>query len=148
MAFKVRESITINQSREEVWDYVTEHDEWRRPEIVNVRKLTEGPPGESTRYEDTAKMMGREMTIVNEILRFEPPRYLSWTQVDEGGPTKTVKGSYELKSENGGTHFTLYGEYEASGLLKLLVPLIRRQLQKSTYPRFLRQLKETLESES
>jgi uncharacterized protein YndB with AHSA1/START domain len=147
MSFEVQESILIDRPREAVWNYVIEHDEWRRPEIVEVRKLTEGPHGKGARYEDTAKMMGQEMKVVNEILRFEPPSLLSWTQISEEGPSTTIEGRYELESLNGQTRFTLYGEYEAKGLLKLLVPLIRRQIQNDMYPRFLGQLKEILEEE-
>jgi uncharacterized protein YndB with AHSA1/START domain len=96
MSFEVQESIVIDRPREAVWNYVIEHDEWRRPEIVEVRKLTEGPHGKGARYEDTAKMMGQEMKVVNEILRFEPPSLLSWTQISEEGPSTTIKGRYEV----------------------------------------------------
>jgi uncharacterized protein YndB with AHSA1/START domain len=147
MAFKVEESIVIDQPREEVWDYVIEHDEWRRPDVIEVRKLTEGPPGVGSRYEDTAKMMGRELVLVNEVQRFEPPRLISWTQVSEEGPVETIEGSYTLESLDGKTRFTLMGEYKTGGLLGLLTPVIRRQLQNKTYPKILNQLKEILETE-
>ena len=145
MGFTVEESVVIDRPREDVWDYVVEHDEWRRPQVVRVRKLTPGPPGSGTRYEDTVQMMGREMRTVNEVLDFEPPSIISWTQVDKGGPAYTVKGSYELEDLDGKTRFTLFGNYEAEGLWRLLVPLIRRQLQNDTYPTFLGQLKDILE---
>ena len=147
MSFTVKESILIDRPREDVWAYVVEHDDWRRPDVVEVRKLTEGPPGAGTRYEDTVPMMGREMTVVNEVLRFEPPGYISWTQVSDEGPVQTVEGSYELESVDGKTRFTLSGTYEASGLLRLLTLLIRRQLQNDTFPTFVSQLKEILEKE-
>lgn len=145
MAFKVEASIVIDRPRDDVWDYVVKHDDWRRPDVIEVRKLTDGPPGSGTRYEDTVQMMGREMTVVNEVRRFEPPSYMSWTQVSEEGPVQTVEGSYQLESLDGKTRFTLAGDYQASGLLRLLTPLIRRQLQNDTFPTFLRQLKEILE---
>jgi hypothetical protein len=145
MAFTVQESIVINRPRPDVWDYVVEHDDWRRPDVVQVRKLTEGSPGVGTQYEDTVQLMGREMTVVNEVTRFEPPAYMAWTQADREGPTYTEEGSYALESVPGGTKFTLSGEYQASGLWRLAVPLIRRRLQNEMFPRFLRQLKETLE---
>lgn len=147
MPFKAEESIIIDRPRQEVWDYVIDHDDWRRPDVLEVRKLTDGPPGEGTRYEDTVRLMGREMMTVNEVLQFEPPRYISWTQVGDEGPARTVEGSYELESRDGRTRFTLSGEYEASGLFRLLAPLIRRQLQNNTFPTFLRQLKEILENQ-
>ena len=87
MAFKVEASIVIDRPRDDVWDYVVKHDDWRRPDVIEVRKLTDGPPGSGTRYEDTVQMMGREMTVVNEVRRFEPPSYMSWTQVSERAPT-------------------------------------------------------------
>jgi uncharacterized protein YndB with AHSA1/START domain len=146
MAFRVEESILIDRPREEVWDYVMAHNDWRRPEVLEVRKLTDGPAGEGARYEDTVQMMGREMTVVNEISQLEPPSYISWSQVGEEGPAYSEKGSYELESVNGKTRFTLAGRYRATGFWRLLVPMIRRRLQNDTFPRYLRQLKEGLES--
>lgn len=145
MAFTVTESIEIDRPREDVWDYVIAHDEWRRPDVVQVRQLTDGPPGVGTRYEDTVRMMGREMTVVNEVNGFDPPGRIAWTQAGQEGPVRTIEGSYELGPSNGGTRFTLRGTYEAGGLMKLLVPLVRGRLQNKTYPTFLRQLKEILE---
>lgn len=40
MGFTVRESTSIDRPREDVWDYVVEHEEWRQPQVVRVRKLT------------------------------------------------------------------------------------------------------------
>lgn len=147
MAFKVEESIVIDRPPEEVWQYVVEHNEWRRPDIVQVRKLTDGPVGSGTRYENTARQMGREMTTVNEVQRFEPPRYISWTQVGRNGPAYTVEGCYQLESLDGKTRFTLVGNYEAPGLWQLMVPFIRRKIENDIFPRFVRQLKDILESE-
>ena len=146
MAFTVEKSIVIDRPREDVWEYVIEHDEWRKPEVLEVRKLTEGPPEVGTRYEDTSQLMGRELKTVNEVTQFDPPEYISWTQVDKEGPAYTVKGSYELESLSGRTQFTLFGNYEAGGLWRMLAPLIRRRLQTDTFPTFLRQLKEILEN--
>jgi len=147
MALQVEESIIINRPREEVWAYVVEQDEWRRPDVINVEKLSDGPPGVGTQYKDTVEMMGNEMSVVNEIIHFEPPSKLSWTQVSEQGPIETLEGSYLLEALDGKTRFTLMGTYQASGLAKLLTPLMQWQLQNKIFPRFVRQLKEILESE-
>jgi hypothetical protein len=44
MAFRVEESVVIDRPREEVWDYVIEHDEWRRPDVLEVGKVTDTFP--------------------------------------------------------------------------------------------------------
>jgi uncharacterized membrane protein len=147
MAFTVEQSIEIERPRQEVWDYVIEHDEWRRPQILEVRPLSDGPPDVGTRYEDKAQMMGREMKVVNELVRFEPPRLVAWTQVERRGPLYTVEGRYELASVDGGTRFTLSADYEAPGLWRLVAPLIRRQINTKIYPSLLGQLKSILEAE-
>jgi hypothetical protein len=116
--------------------------------IVKVRKITEGPHGEGARYEDTLKMMGNEMTIVNEVLRFEPPRYISWAQVDKEGPFYTVESSYELEFLDGRTRFTLMSNNEVTGLFRLFSPLMRWYFQNKGFPSMLRQLKEILEGSS
>lgn len=147
MAFTVRESIVIDRPREDVWDYVANHNEWRRPTVVAVRKLTEGPPEVGTRYEDTVALMGRKMTIVNELLSYDPPRSMSWKQVEEKGPAYAIEGRYELDALNGKTRFTLATEYGTPGLGRLLAPFIRQRLANQIYPTLLSQLKDALESQ-
>jgi uncharacterized protein YndB with AHSA1/START domain len=143
MAFTVQESVIIDRPLEAVWHYVVEHDEWRHPEVKEVRKLTDGDPGVGTQYEDTIEMMGQEMTVVNEITEFNPPNRMAWEQVSEEGPVRTVEGSYELEPVDGKTRFTLTGTYEATGLTQVISPIIRGQID-SMFERFVEQLKEIL----
>jgi uncharacterized protein YndB with AHSA1/START domain len=147
MSFTVRESIVIDSPREDVWEYVANQDEWRRPTVLAVRKLTEGPPKVGTRYEDTVKLMGRDMTIVNELLSYDPPRSMSWKQVEETGPAYAIKGRYDLDALNGKTQFTLSTEYGTPGLGRLVAPFIRRRLANHVYPTLLSQLKDALEDQ-
>ena len=147
MSFHEEESIVIERPIQDVWDYVLENDEWRRPMILNVTKLSDGPPESGTRYEDKFDMMGKEMAVVNEIVEIDPPRYLSWKQVTEEGPMNTILGTYTLESLDGKTRFTLGADYEMNGLAKLLTPIMRWQVRSRIYPNILAQLKEILEKQ-
>ena len=147
MSFHEQKSIVIDRPIQAVWDYVLENDEWRRPMVLDVNKLTDGPPKPGTRYEDQVDMMGNKMSIVNEIIEIDPPTYLSWKQVSEEGPMTTILGSYTLEPLNGKTRFTLGAEYELKGLAKLITPIMRWQVRNKIYPNLLEQLKETLENQ-
>jgi len=147
MPFTVRERIVIDRPREDVWEYVANQDEWRRPTVQAVRKLTEGRPEVGTRYEDTVELMGRKLTIVNELLSYDPPRSMSWKQVDETGPAYAIEGRYDLEALNGKTRFTLSTEYGTPGLGRLLAPFIRQRLANRVYPKLLSQLKDALEDQ-
>jgi uncharacterized protein YndB with AHSA1/START domain len=146
MAITVEQSINIDRPIEEVWDYLLNHNEWRRPYVLGVRKITESGHGVGARYEDRFKAMGLEGTVVNELTEFEPPRRMSWTQPDKKGPVYVVTGSYTLESLDGRTRFTLTNRYEMPGLWRLLTPLLRRQTEREIYPTLLRQLKQAIEA--
>ena len=147
MPFHEQVNILIDRPIQAVWGYVLENDEWRRPYVVEVTKLTDGPIKSGTQYEDKVDMMGTEMTIVNEVVEIDPPHFLSWKQISEEGPMTTILGSYTLESLNGKTRFTLGADYKLKGLAKLLKPLMRFQIRKKIYPNLLNQLKEILEHE-
>lgn len=147
MAFTIEQDVTINRPIAEVWDYVVEHDDWRRPFVLSVRKLTNGPHDVGSRYENSVKIGFKSGTVVNELTAFNPPTRMSWTQPERHGPVSVIAGSYLLESlGETQSRFTLTNTYEPMGVFRLLAPIARHQVATKVYPQLLRQLKENIEN--
>jgi hypothetical protein len=140
MAFTVEQSITINRSAQEVWEYVMAHNEWRKPAVLAVRKLTVGPDGVGSRYENRLKMPVGSRTVVNELTVFDPPTRMSWRQPEIKGPFGVVEGHNFLEPVGEGTLFTIKITYKLPGLWRLIGPLVRRRMENSVFPTELQQL--------
>lgn len=146
MAITVEQSILINRPVQEVWDHIVAHNEWRRPAVLAVRKLTDGPDGVGARYENTLKMPVGTSTVVNEVTVFEPPRQISWRQPEIKGPIGVVEGHNYLEPAVDGTRFTMKITYETPGLWRALQWLARWRLERTVFPTGLQQLRATLEN--
>jgi uncharacterized membrane protein len=145
MAFTVEQTIIIDRPVQEVWDYIMAHNEWRRPAVLAVRKVTDGPDGVGSRYENTLKMPLGTSTVVNEVTVFDPPGQISWRQPEIKGPVGVAEGRNFLEPAGNGRRFTLKIIYETPGLWRLLQVVARRQLETSVFPAELQQLRATLE---
>lgn len=113
--FEVRTTTPLGVTATEAWDYLMSHDEWRLPHVPVVTKLTEGPTTVGSRFENRVRGGGRSWTVINEITHIEPPERLSWRQVNDGGPTRTLEGHYLLESAGGRSMFTLHTVLETRG---------------------------------
>jgi uncharacterized protein YndB with AHSA1/START domain len=135
----------LNAPIQAVWDYLMTHDEWRRPFVPVVTKLTESEIQVGSRFENQVRGGGRRWTVINEMTKVEPPHRLTWRQVNKAGPTTTVEGNYLLEAADGGTEFTLDIVLETVGWRSGPVWLNRWILEKSVYPTFFRQLRRALD---
>lgn len=144
MPFTVEQSILIDRPVDEVWDYIAAHNEWRRPAVLAVRKLTDGPDGVGARYENILKMPLGTSTVVNEVTVFDPPNQMSWRQPEIRGPIGVVEGHNFLEPAGDGTRFTIKITYETPGLWRVFRPLARRRIEKSVFPTGLKQLRDAL----
>jgi uncharacterized protein YndB with AHSA1/START domain len=138
-------SVVLAKPVEEVWRFLTDPDRdtnWRRPHVLSSRKLTDGPLGVGSRFETVNKFWGKKETVVTEIIAMDPPRLLSWKQVNKG--TFVTDGSYRLEPANEGTRFTLTLVGEGKGLFKLLAKRFARYQDREVIPLFLQQLKEAV----
>jgi DNA gyrase inhibitor GyrI len=88
----------IAQTPEQVFDFITNPN--NAPKIMasvkNTVKLTEGPAGVGTRYQETRIMQGKEQHSELEIVAFEPPNNYSMMNVTEG---ITTTYHYHLQPE-------------------------------------------------
>lgn len=95
--------------------------------VVRAEKITPGPVGLGTRFLETRKINGREASAEIAVTTFEPPcRYAATSS--QGGITATYH--YTLTPEKKGTRVNLQAEATASGLKKLLLPIIVNFMKK------------------
>ena len=143
--FEVKVRTRLNAPTQSVWDYLMTHDEWRRPYVPVVTKLTEGAIRVGSRFENHVEGGGRRWTVINEMTRVEPPHRLTWRQANNAGPTTTIEGNYLLEATDGGTEFTMHNVLETVGWMSGPVWLNRWILEKRVYPTFFRQLRQALD---
>jgi hypothetical protein len=112
-----------------VFDFITSPD--NAPKVVrsvkSMVKLTEGPIGVGTRYRETRLMDGKEQHAELEVTAYEPNQKYAVKNVTEG--IETVYG-YTFHPEAEGTRLDLVCEIKASGLKKLMLPLVVSILKK------------------
>ena len=112
----------LHHAPDAVWDFLTTETNdvnWRRPWVVSVRKLTDGPLAVGSRYETVYRFFGQRQTVIVEIAALDAPRQMAWRQVDE--PTIAFNdGSYQLEPADGGTRFTVTGTFQSRGWRRLI----------------------------
>lgn len=111
--------------------------------LTSVRKLTDDPVGPGTQVERVAAFLGREMTYVNEIVEYEPPRRLAMRSVKAPFPMTVL---YEFEPAPEGTRARITTEGDASGFYRLATPLLSRMVARGVR-RDLAELKALLEGQ-
>lgn len=97
------------------------------PNIKSLVKLTESSIGVGTRYRETRLMNGKETQTELEIVDFESGQRNAMKNVTEG--IETIY-RYTFMQENGGTRVDLDCELNASGVKKLMLPMVASILKK------------------
>jgi uncharacterized protein YndB with AHSA1/START domain len=145
---EIIESIDISRPPEDVFAYATDFShfpEWQRG-AVSARQEGDAPPGLGSRAVVTRKAGPRTLARTEEITELNPPR--TWAVRGAGGPlTATAKGTIEPLDNGDRSRVTIALDFEAHGIGKLLLPLVRRQARKQL-PRNEQQLKEALERQT
>lgn len=119
----------IARTPRQVFDFVTASENAPKvvSSVVSMVKLTEGPVRVGTRYRETRLMNGKEAQTELEVVDFEPGQRYAMKNVTEG--IETIY-RYTFKQENGGTRVDLVCELSASGLKKLMLPMVASILKK------------------
>lgn len=137
-------SIVINCPVEEVFAFVGDQrntPQWQSG-LVEVKRLTDGPPGIGTKHTFIRSFMGRKMEASNEYVAYEPGRVITFKTIS--GPVP-LEASYLFESVAGGTNLTSRIAMDAKGLVSLAEPLIARSLRREMDAAFIA-LKELLET--
>jgi uncharacterized protein YndB with AHSA1/START domain len=139
------ESIDISRPPGDVFAYATDFShfaEWQRG-VVSARPQRDAPLGIGSRALVTRQVGPRKLARTEEITELNPPR--SWAVRGGGGPLiATAEGTIEPLADGERSRVTIALDFEAHGLGRLLLPLVRRQARKQL-PRNEQQLKEMLE---
>ena len=133
----------ISRSPKEVFDFITSSD--NAPKVVqsvkSMVKLSEGPVRVGTRYRETRLMNGKEQHAELEVAAYEPDQKYAMKNVTEG---IEMVYRYTFHPEADGTRVDLVCEVKASGLKKLVLPMVASILKKEDGDH-LQKVKEVLE---
>jgi len=133
----------VARSPKDVFQFVT--DSANAPKVsdsvIRMEKLTDGPMGVGTRYQETRLMDGKEQQAVLEVVAFENGSRYSVRNETQG--IETVY-QYEFSPENDGTRIVLTCNVNAKGLKKAMVPVVVNILKKEDGDH-LQRLKSTME---
>ncbi len=125
---RVEESIGIDRPVQEVFEYVSEPDnfpEWTGT-AIEVHKRTPGPVREGDTFTAVIKFLGRRFETPYERTSYEPNR--RFTERATGGPLPDQRWTYTFEEAPGGTRLARAVEGEPGGFFKLADPLIERAL--------------------
>lgn len=136
----------IARTPKEVFDFITASENAPKvaPNIKSMVKLTEGTVGVGTRYRETRLMNGKEAQAELEIVDFEPGQRYAMKNATDG--IETIY-RYTFKQENDGTRIDLVCKLNASGVKKLMLPLVTSILKKEDGDH-LQRLKKVMENGS
>jgi ribosome-associated toxin RatA of RatAB toxin-antitoxin module len=122
---RFEESITINRTPEDVFDFVTdvENDPLWQSSTVEAEWLDEGEQRVGRRARSLVRFLGKRMEFVGETSEWNPPKQAAFKTTE--GPFM-YEGQYRCEPEDGGCHLTLVGESPTLGGLfgKLADPVV------------------------
>jgi hypothetical protein len=128
---RVEHSVTIDRSVDEVFSFVGNPDndtQWGSL-IVASQRLSPGPLGAGTKFQQTATFLGGRISTVIEITAYEPGRILRY-RASEPVALEHCRTFEELPD---GTRLTFRTEVDAPGRFPLpgsiLQTIARRQLE-------------------
>ncbi|HET8872134.1 MAG TPA: SRPBCC family protein [Gaiellaceae bacterium] len=145
----IAESIEISRRPSDIFSYATDFShfpEWQGG-VVSARLEGDAAPRPGVRALVTRRVGPRTSARTEEITELHPPR--TWAvRGGSGGPLiATAEGTIEPIDDGERSRVTIALDFEAHGIGKLLLPLVRRQARKQL-PKNEQRLKEVLERSS
>lgn len=95
--------------------------------IKESKKLTDGPIGVGTKFHETRIMGGKEASTDLLISAYEPNKHVGISSEAEG---IKVEYHFHLEPEGKGTRVKWVCELEASGLRKMMLPMVAGIMKK------------------
>ena len=126
---KVEKTGVVDRPIEEVFAFLGDQQNAPRWQagLVEVKRVTEGPPGIGTKHTLVRTFMGRRMEASNEYVAYEPGKLITFKSTS--GPV-AFEASYLFQAVAGGTQVTSRIEMDAKGFMSLAEPLIARGLRR------------------
>jgi carbon monoxide dehydrogenase subunit G len=125
----ITQSVTVNRPVEEVWDFIGSFENttrWSRG-VLEARQTSDGPLGVGSRLQTVVKAFGRRRTADYLVTEYEPNHAFAF-EVSSGPMTSRAR--YSVEPAGAGTRLTASGEAEATGLYRLLSPVLVRILER------------------
>ena len=130
MRSSVNSSVIIERPVEEVYSYVVDlasnGSEWA-PDLESVEKVTDGPIGVGTRFQQVQHVMGKRRKTSLAFTAVEPNQRIE--AAFKAGPMDVSMNAMFDKAGDG-TRVTIDGTASGRGPLRLLSPVFARQGQK------------------
>jgi uncharacterized protein YndB with AHSA1/START domain len=138
----IKNTCVVSRPVEEVFDYLAQFD--RHPEWQHDLKTAtiDGPAAVGVKGTETRQMGPRVHTYEWRVSAFERPSKLGFETLT--GPMRPA-GSIALSPDGDGTRIDFQMDLNPRGLMKLMSPMISRQVQR-TNDEHMAKLKELLES--
>jgi carbon monoxide dehydrogenase subunit G len=125
----ITQSVTVDRPVEEVWDFIGDFENttrWSRG-VLEARQTSDGPLGVGSTLQTVVKAFGRRRTADYLVTEYQPNHAFAF-EVTSGPMTSRAR--YSVQPAGAGTRLTASGEAEASGLYKLLAPVLVRTLER------------------
>ncbi len=143
----IKNSVVINRPIAEVFDIATCQQRcvvWQSG-MVTARKLTEGPVGVGTEYEQSSQMLGFQATNHPVITVWEPPHRFAY---HSEGNRSTIDVEMSFEEVDGGTRMTVSTHMpEARDMMTRFTEPLVRQMMNRMMRNDLDNLKELMENE-
>ncbi len=127
---KVKHSVVINLSAEEIFAYMADLDnlvDWSST-VIAVRKISPGEIRVGATLRTTIRLLGRWLDMTFEIIESEPNRCLTIKSISGGSPCLF---SYQYDPiEDGGTNVSLEAMIHFTGILGLAEPVVTRVIHR------------------
>jgi len=148
MANRYGASTVIDRPIEEVFAFLAdgENDKKFSSRVLEIGKTTDGPPGVGTVYKSTVKDAGMKSKREFEIIEFDQPNRIRWTERSKNMIT-VPEGGYDLRSMGENTELRFFNEFEGHGFGKLLVGVALRGARKQADD-FAESIKNAVEAEA
>jgi carbon monoxide dehydrogenase subunit G len=126
-AFEFSEHIA--RSPREVFEVISNPTEATRflDNIVESRQLTDGPPGAGTVFRETRVVNKTTASADLVVTAYEPDTRFDISTEAEG---ITVSYRYDITPQGAGTQLTWLCELEATGLRKMMLPMVAAIMKK------------------
>lgn len=127
MAKRFGATVTIDRPIEEVFAFLVEGENDKRfsPRVLEIAKVTDGPPGVGTVFASTVKDAGVKTKREFELTAVEPPSRIRWKELSKA-PIVVPEGGYDMVPAGQRTELSFYNELEGRGFGKVLLPLAAR----------------------
>src|SRR3954463_15065993 len=123
---------TIDRPIDEVFAFLADGENDRKfsPRVQEIRKTTDGPPGQGTVYVSSVKDAGMKSSREFELTEFVQPTKIRWSERSKNAVT-VPEGGYDLEpAGEGATRMTIFSTFEGHGFGKVLLPIAARAARK------------------